>query len=90
MSLSSEQFDAYREQQLFQFVSNRPRPKAFIKHVTGYGKIAIGFTLDIFKVPDLKMLNNGTIYLSDLERAGRNLNAHLVPVLQLEVIPGQG
>jgi hypothetical protein len=65
------------------------------------GKIVIGFQSDVFVVPNLQMINNGTIYLDDFQ-AKRELSAERdlgvtttinkkkksFPVLQVEVLPG--
>ena len=54
------------------------------------GKIIVGFRSDVFVVPNLQMINNGTIFLSDLQGYGRELRLRPddIPVLQVEVIPG--
>jgi len=41
-------------------------PNPFIRNIDSNGKIEIGFNSDIFVVPNLQMINNGTIYLDDL------------------------
>ncbi len=63
------------------------------------GKILIGFQSEVNIVPNLEMINNGTIYLEDLQgynNSRRQLGISTVfkakkkkkPVLQVEVIPG--
>ena len=42
-------------------------PKPFFKEMKAEGKVIIGFQSDVYVVPNLQMINNGTIYLSDLE-----------------------
>ena len=65
------------------------------------GEIKIGFTSNIFKIPDLRMINNGTIYVSDLQKmtADKSFSRILpkldksvkqLPVLSVEVVPGDG
>jgi len=72
-------------------------PKPYFKLITDTGRVKIGFSNSVWIVPDMKMVNNGTIYLSDLNRLGnfkRELSylkeAEQFPVLELEVIPGSG
>jgi hypothetical protein len=68
-------------------------PNPFLKEVKNDGKILIGFSSDVKIVPNLQMINNGTIYLEDF---GRELAVSTVingkkkslPVLQVEVLPG--
>ena len=45
--------------------------------ISDTGRFVIGFTSEVFKVPDLRMINNGTIYLSDLQKMS---NARLLNV----------
>ena len=47
------------------FVPIPPRP--FFKDFKTDGKLIVGFKSDVYIVPDLKMINNGTIYLDDLD-----------------------
>ena len=37
--------------------------KPFIKEVNQQGKVKIGFSSDVFIVPNLQIINNGTVYL---------------------------
>ena len=46
--------------------------KPYMISVSDTGRFIIGFTSEVFKVPDLRMINNGTIYLSDLQKMGNN------------------
>ena len=41
-------------------------PTPYIKQANQKGLVQVGFSSDVFAVPDLQMINNGTIYLSDL------------------------
>ena len=43
-------------------------PKPQIISVSDTGRFVIGFTSEVYKVPNLRMINNGTIYLSDLQK----------------------
>jgi hypothetical protein len=77
-------------------------PNPFVKSITEKGLITVGFTSDIVVKPDLTMINNGTLYLSDLEFLPPPLpplrslqhrelplkNEKKVPVLTVEVLPG--
>ena len=56
----------------------------------------IGFQSDVYVVPNLQMINNGTIYLEDLKPRGarelgvsttNNQSKKSKPVLQVEVLP---
>ena len=66
--------------------------------MTDTGLIKIGFTEMVYVVPDMRMVNNGTIYMSELQMLGdykRELaiwskEAEQKPVLQLDIIPGDG
>ena len=71
-------------------------PKPFIKEATQQGKVLIGFSSDINTVPNLQMINNGTIYFDQLA-PHRNLRSKInprqldrvrIPVLEVNVIPG--
>jgi hypothetical protein len=42
-------------------------PKPFFKELKADGKVLIGFQSDVYIVPNLQMINNGTLYLSDLQ-----------------------
>jgi hypothetical protein len=42
-------------------------PNPFIKEINQKGFLTVGFTSDIIVKPDLTIINNGTLYLSDLE-----------------------
>jgi hypothetical protein len=42
-------------------------PNPFFKDLKVDGKIVIGFQSEINIVPNLEMINNGTIYLEDLQ-----------------------
>ncbi len=42
-------------------------PNPFFKEIKADGKILIGFKSEVNIVPNLEMINNGTIYLDDLE-----------------------
>lgn len=79
------------------FVAKIPDP--FFKEVKVNGQILVGFQSQINIVPNLQMINNGTIYLDDIEGYrdnGRQLgissikdpNKKRLPVLAVEVIPG--
>ena len=70
-------------------------PNPFFSSIDSRGKVEIGFNSDVFAVPDLQMINNGTIYLDDLQVKTRELAVTTtkkartrVPVLSVEVIPG--
>ena len=56
-------------------ILDKKPPKPYVISVSDTGRLVIGFTSDVFKVPDLRMINNGTIYLSDLQIMG---NARLL------------
>ena len=51
-------------------IIDKKPPKPYMISVSDNGRFVIGFTSQIFKVPDLRMINNGTIYLSDLQKMG--------------------
>ena len=79
--------------------SDKKPPKPSIIQTTDTGKFVIGFSSDVYKVPDLRMINNGTIYLSDMQKLGNtrllgttdwDSKADQFPVLSLSVIPGDG
>jgi hypothetical protein len=76
-------------------------PRPFFKEFKSDGKIIIGFKSDVYVVPNLQMINNGTIYIDDLElkrelAAKRVLDVSTtnirkrksIPVLKVEVLPG--
>ena len=42
-------------------------PEPFFKDLKVDGKILIGFQSEVNIVPNLEMINNGTIYLEDLQ-----------------------
>jgi hypothetical protein len=42
-------------------------PNPFYKEFKADGKILIGFKSEVNIVPNLEMINNGTIYLDDLQ-----------------------
>ena len=68
-------------------------PNPFFKEVKVDGKILIGFSSDVRIVPNLQMINNGTIYLDDFGRelavsTAKNVKKKNFPVLQVEVLPG--
>jgi hypothetical protein len=76
-------------------------PKPFFKDFKSNGQVILGFQSDVYIVPNLQMINNGTIYLSDLKdnrelAADRKLavttrnnnQKKRIPVLQVEVLPG--
>lgn len=70
-------------------------PNPFFSNIDSQGKVEIGFNSDVFAVPNLQMINNGTIYLDDLQVKTRELAVTTtkkartrVPVLSVEVIPG--
>ena len=44
-------------------ITDKKPPKPFLISISDTGRFVIGFTSPIFKVPDLRMINNGTIYL---------------------------
>jgi hypothetical protein len=50
---------------LKKFVPDPPNP--YFKDLHVNGTVIIGFSSDIKIVPDLDMINNGTIYLEDYE-----------------------
>ena len=50
------------------FIKDKKPPKPYMISVSDTGRFVIGFTSEIFKLPDLRMINNGTIYLSDLQK----------------------
>lgn len=52
-------------------------PRAYFKSITEYGLVKLGFTEDVWRVPNMTMINNGTIYLSDLELIGNNFKREL-------------
>ena len=53
-------------------ILSRDPPKPYIQAVSDTGKIKIAFTSNVYKLPDLRMVNNGTIYLSDLSKMNSN------------------
>jgi hypothetical protein len=48
-------------------------PNPFFKLITDVGKVVVGFSSDVFIVPNLSMINNGTIFLDELLADERNL-----------------
>ena len=61
-----------------------------------FGLASIQFSRDMRLVPDLSFINNGTIYLDELDVAARQLivktysnERQRIPVLQVNVIAGQ-
>ena len=48
-------------------------PNPFFKDLKVDGKILIGFQSEINIVPNLEMINNGTIYLEDLQGYSNSL-----------------
>jgi hypothetical protein len=64
------------------------------------GTLEIEFDTEIFKVPDLLMLSNGTMYLDEsmlnatmanetsIERRLKSTNSKRIPILQVKVLPG--
>ena len=50
-------------------------PTPYFKEVNEKGKVKVAFSSEIFVVPNLKMINNGTIYLDQLvtKKPGRRL-----------------
>ena len=52
-------------------------PKPFFKIITDTGLIKISFTTDVFNLPEMKMINNGTIYLSAFDMIGSNFKRFL-------------
>jgi hypothetical protein len=42
-------------------------PNPYFARMTSTGLVQIGFTSQIFKIPDMRIVNNGTIYLSQLQ-----------------------
>lgn len=74
-------------------------PKPYVISVSYTGRFVLGFTSEVFKVPNLRMINNGTIYLSDLQKMGNSRllseldwdrKAEQFPVLSFSIIPGDG
>jgi hypothetical protein len=76
-------------------------PKPFFKDFKPDGQVILGFQSDVYVVPNLQMINNGTIYLDDFKNkrelaADRMLGVTTtinnkkkrIPVLQVEVVPG--
>jgi hypothetical protein len=65
-------FKALQEQNAKTNSGNSPfspiPPNPFFKEVKADGKIFIGFSSDVKIVPNLQMINNGTIFLEDLGR----------------------
>ena len=51
-------------------ILDKKPPKPYVFSVSDTGKFKLRFTSDVFKVPNLRMINNGTIYLSDLQKMG--------------------
>ena len=79
------------------WLKDKNPPKAYFRLMTDTGKVRIGFTEKVYIVPDMRMVNNGTIYMNELQMLGdykRQLlwqkKADQYPVIQLEVIPGEG
>ena len=109
--LSSATFDwqaAFARQQALNKASNGGAgasfvpvpPKPFFKEMKSDGKLILGFQSDVYVVPNLQMINNGTIFLDDLETK-RELHERglgvtttvrkkkkAYPVLSVEVVPG--
>jgi hypothetical protein len=72
-------------------------PRAYFRQITDTGFIKIGFTEKVYIVPDMRMVNNGTIYMNELQMLGdykRELiwqrEADQRPCLELQIIPGEG
>ena len=72
-------------------------PNPYFKEITENGKVVIGFDSEIYVVPSMTMINNGTIYLDELDIkhpffSNRKLLAkkekERIPVLTVDVIPG--
>ena len=47
-------------------ILDKKPPKPYVISVSDTARFVLGFTSDVYKVPNLRMINNGTIYLSDL------------------------
>jgi len=58
--------------------------------VDNLGKAIVGFNRDLKVVPNLTMINNGTIYLDQVDYSRRLQadNTDRIPILQVNVIPG--
>jgi hypothetical protein len=67
-------------------------PNPYFKELRADGRVFIGFNSDINTVPNLQMINNGTIFLDDFGRelaisTVKNVKKKSVPVLQVEILP---
>jgi len=59
--------------------------------VDNVGKAIIGFNRDLKIVPNLSMINNGTIYFDQVDYSRRlqaDNSTDRIPILQVNVIPG--
>lgn len=54
-------------------------PVPFISMVTQTGRLRVTFTQPVYTVPNLTIINNGTI----------ELKGKVVPVLDIEIVPGE-
>lgn len=68
-------------------------PNPYFQEVTALGEVVIGFESEIKVVPNMTMINNGTISIDHLDSIfSRRLNSdetHTVPVISVEVIPSK-
>jgi len=104
-----EKLRAYREELLPLYQSHRASMQANDKRkqkenvlktkidsIDHFGRLHVKFSRNIQFVPNLDYLNNGTIYLDELQLETRQLDAlsndtarERIPVLQVDVLPGQ-
>lgn len=65
-------------------------PKAYFKEITGYGLVKIGFTQDVVEVPQMNIINNGTVFLNEISEKDPFYEIEIkeVPVMELFVLPG--
>ena len=48
------------------FDFSMPQLEARVLSIDVYGKIVVGFSHDLVVVPDLELINNGTIYMDEV------------------------
>jgi len=74
-------------------LKNRQPPSPYFKELKNDGKIIIGFRSDIFVVPNLQLINNGTVIPNENSKKRSlaittNSNKQTLPAFQVEVHAG--
>lgn len=90
-----DQLRAEREARLAALGYIPEPPNPYFKDVLSSGQVVIGFTQDIQVVANLTMINNGTIFMDELDMyydhrilRSHDENRDRIPVLTVEVLPG--